>query len=56
MPSKEEMVAKFDLWWAEEGEYLAPGTGDYTKMKNLALSAWLQASCIFTVQAIVHAK
>ena len=56
MPSKEEMVAKFDLWWAEEGKYLAPSTDDYTGMKNLALSAWLQASWIFTAQAIVHAR
>ena len=56
MPSKEEMVAKFDLWWAEEGKYLVPSTDDYLGMKNLALSAWLQASWIFTAQAIVHAK
>lgn len=56
MPSKEEMVAKFDLWWAEEGKYLAPGTGNDAQMRNLALSAWLQASWIFTAQAILQAK
>lgn len=38
--NKDVLLAQFEIWWKEEGKFLAP-SGDYLAIKELCKITWL---------------
>lgn len=43
MNEKQQQIKAFELWFNEEGKFLAPPTSDWEKLKEFALIVWLNA-------------
>jgi len=43
--SEEEIKESFNTWFMEEGKFLVPN-GNYTAIKELLLTAWLNSALV----------